>query len=320
MFEQYSHLPHMILSKWKDDLLCYLGVYDEIFQAIVKYKLLIQCMDVEFDPGPMFWKLLMGNFNQGHLMFAEAAGLQCCAVALYRIAFNALKSVRFWSAHTLDEIIMQGTNFYETLSTHWYLGVEDLPDTVNVLNDIIKIEYAFNSYGILSVEERDKAILEEHICCNSDNNGIILWLSEICISVIIDKQEFTNFVLTDPYSRNSEGIIYADGAAVILYFRSVRCLLNYLCSTYCSKSNSPVQYQIQFVKCLGTALLVNRKRKVVNEIISKCKKLRSQREQKRKELINETFSHRCKRLTLMREGIRQGQQKLDNEKEKSNMR
>ena len=90
----------------------------------------------------------MGSFNQGHQKFGSIAGLQCCAIALYSIAFSVLKRVKYWSSDTLDSINEQGSMFYKTLGKEEYLGVEDLPDVINIFGEMISIKYERNIYGI----------------------------------------------------------------------------------------------------------------------------------------------------------------------------
>ena len=209
--------------------------------------------DVSENPGPVFVKIVMGSFNQGHQKFGSIAGLQCCAIASYSIAFSVLKSVKYWSSDTLDSIIEQGSMFYKTLGKEEYLGVEDLPDVINIFGEMISIKYERNIYDILDKTKNNRSITEEHIESNTkDNiNGCIMWISQTCLSIIVEKQKETHFILTDSHSRDNNGRKCSDGVAVILYFKNVKDLTNYLYNTYVNRSN-PVAYQLQFLKCNST--------------------------------------------------------------------
>ena len=54
LYEQYQHMPHVLLYWWKNYLLEYLGIYITINEAIVKWKLLLLSNDISENPGPEF--------------------------------------------------------------------------------------------------------------------------------------------------------------------------------------------------------------------------------------------------------------------------
>ena len=63
-------------------------------------------MNVERNPGPEVSKVICGTFSQGNNpKFGNMAGKQCCAIALYSLAFSIVKDVSYWQRDTLDSIL-----------------------------------------------------------------------------------------------------------------------------------------------------------------------------------------------------------------------
>ena len=105
-------------------------------------------MSVKENPGPEFSKIICGTFNQGNnYKFGNMAGKQCCAIALYSLAFSTVKDVSYWKTDMLDSILEHGTALYEVLNKDCFLLVEDLPDKVEIFNEPINVEFQFNSLG-----------------------------------------------------------------------------------------------------------------------------------------------------------------------------
>ena len=104
-------------SEGKSLLLQDLGIYKTINVSIIKSKRLVISMNVERNP-PKF-----GNM----------AGKQCCAIALYSLAFSMVKDVSYWQRDTLDSILEHGTALYEKLGKNGFLSVEELPHQVKFL-------------------------------------------------------------------------------------------------------------------------------------------------------------------------------------------
>ena len=107
-------------------MLEYLGIYKTINEAIVKWKLLLLSNDISENPGPEFYKVICGSFNQGIEKFGDAAGQQCAAILLYSVAFKVVKDVRYWARGTLDSLVEHGTELYRIIGKNEFLAVEDL--------------------------------------------------------------------------------------------------------------------------------------------------------------------------------------------------
>ena len=157
----------------------------------MKWKLLLLSNDISENPGPEFYKVICGSFNQGIEKFGDAAGQQCAAILLYSVAFKVVKDVRYWDRDTLDSLVEHGTELYRIIGKNEFLAVEDLPNVVKIFDQPIHMDFNFNSHGILSKEMLYVDTMKDMICSHmmssesTCNSGFLLWLSENCISVLI---------------------------------------------------------------------------------------------------------------------------------------
>ena len=94
LYEEFDHMPHLLLHFWKEYLLHYLGIYRTISEAILKLKLLCLLNDIEMNPGPEMERVVAGSLHQGHQKFGNLAGRQCFAMSLYGLAFGTIKDVK----------------------------------------------------------------------------------------------------------------------------------------------------------------------------------------------------------------------------------
>ena len=173
LYEQFEHMPHVLLHFWKHYLLHYLGIYKTINEAILKWKLLQLLNDIHENPGPEFSKSVFGSFHQSSKKFGSAAGRQCCAISLYSLAFSVVKDVNYWTSNTVDGVVEHGTSLYHRIGKYEFLGVEDLPSIVEMFDESINIEFKFNSHGILSRDNDYVNTLKDMICgnMNLDDNS-----------------------------------------------------------------------------------------------------------------------------------------------------
>ena len=83
-----------------------LRIYKTINESVIKLKLLLISLNVHPHPGPEFTNVICGTFNQlNNHKFGNVAGKQCCAIALYSLAFSTIKDVWYWQSATLDSIL-----------------------------------------------------------------------------------------------------------------------------------------------------------------------------------------------------------------------
>ena len=311
-------------SEGKSLLLQDLGIFKTINESVIKFKLLAISMNVERNPGPEFTKVICGSFSQGNNpKFGNMAGKQCCAIALYSLAFSMVKDVSYWQRDTLDSILEHGTALYEKLGKDGFLSVEDLPHQVEIFNVPVSDQFKFNSHGLLNREHFNLENMKQMICANSKydeaklNTGFLLMLSEVTVSVIIKKQLFSpdtlKLAVLDSHGRDKDGRISSDGMSVLMFFDNVSSFIDYVSETYLDTHNSEylLPYQIQFVHCSSSMTEERRKRiekqtrsenlKRSNETIAeRSTRLEKKRNFDNLKRSNETITERSKRLENMR--------------------
>ena len=167
--------------------------------------------DIEMNPGPEIERVVAGSFYQGNEKFGCLAGRQCCAISLYGLAFSSIKDVKHWTKDTSDSVVEHGTSLCDKIGKYEFLGVEDLPNVLEIFDEPINVEFKFNSHGILSREKGNINILKDMIHKNVEvtgstcDNGFLLWLSENCISVMVKKQPtYVEFALLDSHTRDQD--------------------------------------------------------------------------------------------------------------------
>ena len=260
-------------SGGKSFLLQDLGILETINESVIKFKLLAISMNVERNPGPEFSKVISGTFSQGNNpKFGNMAGKQCCAIALYSLAFSIVKDVSYWQRDTLDSILEHGTAPYEKLGKDGFLAVEELPHQVKIFNAPVTVEFKFNSHGLLNRECFNLENMKQMICANSKydetklNTGFLLMLSEVTVSVIIKRQSFSpdtlKLAVLDSHGRDKDGRISSDGMSVLMFFDDVSSFIHYVGQTYLGTRNSEYlsPYQIQFVHCSSSMTEETRKK------------------------------------------------------------
>ena len=193
LYEEFDHMPHVLLHFWKEYLLHYLGIYRTINEAILKWKVLSLLNDIEMNPGPEMERVVAGSFHQSNEKFGNLAGRQCCAISLYGLTFSTIKDVKHWTRNTLDSVVEHGTSLCDKIGKYKFLAVEDLPSVVEIFDEPINVEFKFNSHGILSRKKGSMDILKDmihrnvEVTGNTCDNGFLLWLSENCVSVMVKK-------------------------------------------------------------------------------------------------------------------------------------
>ena len=154
----------------------------------------------------------------------------------------------------MDTILEHGDTFFKSLGKDRFFGIEDLPGFVTAYDKSIKVNYNFNTHGILSSNKADRLTFESNILDNlQGNTGFLLWLSEICVSIILNlsgPRSKKKYLLFDSHSRDSCGRFSDNGKSVLLKFDNHINLVKYLYTTYVdSLGNNRIPYQIQFIKC-----------------------------------------------------------------------
>ena len=250
----------------------------------------------------LFNKVIQGHFSQGHKKFGELAGLQCAVIAVYAAAFTDVKQISRWTSDTLDSIIEHGHKFFESINKHRYLGVEDIPATVNIYGLSITVSLNFNVHGILSRGDNHPTILHDHIFENqSVNSRVLIWLLHSCIYVHI-KHESNNkdkYYLFDSHARNDKGQASENGTSVLIKFEKLEHLIEYFCCTYLdNEGKNLTHYQLQFLTC-NCSMSKGKQVQVCRKHMSSYQNEKI-KEAKRQKLVDEMSEERTARLRRLK--------------------
>ena len=71
-----------------------------------------------------------------------------------------IRIIVIWSTDTIHSNIEQGSLLYRALGKEKYLGIEDLPNTVESCGQTMQTEFRFNTHGILNRDENGKTYFE----------------------------------------------------------------------------------------------------------------------------------------------------------------
>ena len=222
--------------------------------------MILLCNDVEPHPGPFFEKAISGFFYQSHPNFGINRGKQCASIALYSVAFSTVKRVERWMKENLDSLLEFGDDFFTSLNIPRFLGSEDLPKRVPILQHGVNIDYTFNTYGILSASEEHTQQLNQFISNNiKGNTGFLMWIGEVTIGIMFQQPwspvgnttVSTPLVVIDSHSRNERGEISDTGASILMTFSTVNSFVQYIVNTYIQQISLKA-YQLQFVHCKCT--------------------------------------------------------------------
>ena len=278
-------------------ILSLFDVLKDVYLTVIKchFILLLQCDDISENLGPkMFSKIVQGTFSQGNSKFSESAGLQCCAIALYAGAFSCLKQMSRWTSETLDRIVEGGDDLFHLIGKNRYLGVEDLPQEVLILNAKVSVAFRYNVHGIFCRERIYQNTFKDMILNETiDNSGVLVWLSEICI--YIGFQQFVTgvkYALFDSHSRGPTEKIAEEGTSILLLFDNIDSLTNYIYDTYLDDVNrEQIAYQVQILRfcCIST------KRKVRWILYKHAKVMERNKEINKKVIMTKTSDERALR-------------------------
>ena len=134
------------------------------YHAVYVPLLLRLSNNVEENPGPRTINDIVdctytihADFNQGNeLMFGMNAGKQCVAMSLYTIVYKEIKSVNIWDRMMLNSILICGNSLYGVISqsiNKSYLLLTDVPEFVDIENDVFNLQYSHSISGALHMIE-----------------------------------------------------------------------------------------------------------------------------------------------------------------------
>lgn len=210
--------------------------------AFLKFILLLRDGDIESNPGPTynFIKSVQGNFNQANIKYGNSAGTQCVANALYAIVWSAVYKVYLWTSWDLDYILDNGDDFYKSMHATGAIAFDELPNSITVEGVQLDMTFLDSINGELTMSQSN------FLQFNEVQTGIMFMTSGFTTSILRNKSHIFIF---DSHSRRSDGFFTANGYSVLLKFRKIADVENYVKEIYlCHQNKISIYYQIQPVK------------------------------------------------------------------------
>ena len=158
--------------------------------AFLKVSMLLIAGDIESNPGPVdhhiIRKYVLGSL--GNSRFDRSSGNQCNCNALYAICFSIIKKVSILICWDLDYILDHGDALFKTIvgmNIPRPLYMSELPNQVEIENEIVNVEMLSNHYGTFGQEN----IFQEHIPTCDVGKGLIIMTNGFSISLIWTKDD-----------------------------------------------------------------------------------------------------------------------------------
>ena len=215
--------------------------------AVLKLLKLLVDGDVESNPGPTTFnplKVVQGSFHQGNPKFGNTAGIQCTCNSLFAICWSVIKRVTLWTTSDLDYILENGDSMYKSLNTDNILNVDDLPHNISVEGYMLTVTMLQNETGAISTNNQFD-LLERSYKENNTGNRLIFFISGYTFSLIWSKSAF---FLCNTHSRDEKGYITSNGTSVLLKFKSLHDVQNYITEVYLVQQNTQSTFcEIQYV-------------------------------------------------------------------------
>ena len=230
-------------------LLCFIVVIDlNLNMSFLKISKLLLDGDIESNPGPgpTFDKVVTGSFHQGDMKFGQTAGIQCACNSLFAIAWSTVRKVTIWKGLDLDNVLNNGDQLFKSLNKQTILSADELPNKIDIHGQCLNVRKLCNQPGLLTTDITSTSLQECYNDCADTGNGAILSINGYTFSLIWSKLAFFLF---DSHSRASNGSISPNGTSILLKFKSLKDVRNYIIQTYLTDQGlQSLQYELQFVK------------------------------------------------------------------------
>ena len=182
---------------------------------------------------------IKGSFHQGDSRYfsIDSIGRQCMANAVAGAVYATMLPVHFWTAATLDRILIAGDHLYlqRCDSHHRYLQMSDIQNNETLFND----EYVLNRSNPMTglVESNSNPsppffTLQQAILTMENRQAWTYGVLTIAdewngASVLICVKE-GNYYIFDTHSRDRYGNVVSNGTSVLLHFRNRNGLIRYI--------------------------------------------------------------------------------------------
>ena len=166
-----------------------------------------------------------------------------------------------WKSLDLDMILAQGDELFKSVRINKPLAVDELPLTFSFEgHDISCQRLSHESHLFFDIDNS----FENHRHYNSDQrgNGAIFTCGGFSFATIWC---VNSFFLFDLHSRYIDGFNDPNGRAVLLEFRTVMSLNNFIKSVFenCTGVSLETQYDLQYI---GVQILDNMKQKILQPL------------------------------------------------------
>ena len=183
----------------------------------------------------------------------------------------------------IDHILRIGNELYknitESIGYLRYLGVDDLPEEVNILGHNVSLEI---SQSDLTGEIRFATFVYSLInfmeTIHESYTGVLIIIQGVTLAIFFPNNS-NKFYLFDSHSRNHQGRVSANGSSVLITFDSVIGLQEYIIELYHNQHNSESTY---FQLCPINVVCPAQTKANIYSIIRKfkCKSNQQKRRQK----------------------------------------
>jgi len=175
---------------------------------------------------------ICGTFHQGSGAFSfESRGKQCTPISYFALLYSRTKALSAWTSETIDFVLSQGDAMYNAVPHQRdYFDYPELPLSVYVEYENVMLSSRFGTHlsGFMHTEVPDAFdwCFSDAISAGCNQCvGCLVTLNNTTVAVM---QINEAYYLFDSHSRNSNGLVDADGTAVLLCFPSARALHQHL--------------------------------------------------------------------------------------------
>ena len=88
LYDSHDHMIHIYAKLLRHMIISFAGIYEYVFYACLRLRLILLANNIETNPGPLFSSIVQGSFNQACVKYGEATGSQCPAIALFTLCFS----------------------------------------------------------------------------------------------------------------------------------------------------------------------------------------------------------------------------------------
>ena len=216
--------------------------------------------NIENNPGPTFeiLKVVQGSFHEGNAKLGYTAAVQCACNSLYPLCLYTVKRVTVWTTCDLDYILENGVGLFKTRNINHALNVDELPQEVNVEGCLIRVTMLENGTGILNTVDQLNFLKVSHDEKLNTGIAVIFFINGYTFAIIWSK---SGYFLCDSHSENYEGLITSDGTSILLKFKALINVQNYIEEVYML-----LIYQMQYInietECTDIRLLISSVKKI----------------------------------------------------------